>query len=98
MNEPGHRRGHSKCHWARCQTKICYCIRAQKYALIFELAASAIFVMGGTDGIVHNNEGQVLRRQALCCDNEVSYQRSDIAAYVMTKSLETQTPRHYVST
>lgn len=53
--------------------------------------------MGGTDGIVHNNEGQVLRRQALCCDNEVSYQRSDIAAYVMTKSLETQTPRHYVS-
>lgn len=33
--------------------------------------------MGGTDGIVHNNEGQVLRRQALCCDNEVSYQRSD---------------------
>lgn len=63
-----------------------------------KLAASAIFVMGGTDGIVHNNEGQVLRRQALCCDNEVSYQRSDIAAYVMSKSLETQTPRHYVST
>lgn len=64
--------GHSKCHWARCQTKICYCIHAQRYAIIFELAVFAIVVMGGTDGIVHNKEGQVPRRRALCCDNELS--------------------------